>query len=57
MGVLGVKTLQRVLASPSYDPLFEPDYLRASAEGERHQPLCGNHEGWGPLSRTFNTLE
>ena len=29
---------------------FWPDYLRAAAQGEKKQPLCGNIEGWGPLS-------
>ena len=29
---------------------LQPDYLRASADGEKRHPLCGNPEGWGPLS-------
>ncbi|MCJ1418249.1 hypothetical protein MMC32_004596 [Xylographa parallela] len=31
--------------------LFQPDYLRATRKGEATQPLCGNIEGWGPLSQ------
>ena len=27
-----------------------PDYLRGSTKAEKTQPLCGNIEGWGPLS-------
>ena len=27
-----------------------PDYLRATKKGEYTQPLCGNNEGWGPIS-------
>jgi ATP-binding cassette subfamily C (CFTR/MRP) protein 1 len=27
-----------------------PDYLRALVEDQKAQPLCGNREGWGPLS-------
>ena len=27
-----------------------PDYLRATEKGEYTQPLCGNNEGWGPIS-------
>ena len=29
---------------------FWPDYLRAAAKDENTQPLCGNNEGWGPIS-------
>ena len=29
---------------------FWPDYLQLAAPEEREQPLCGNVEGWGPLS-------
>ena len=29
---------------------FRPDYLRAAAKDENTQPLCGNKEGWGPIS-------
>ena len=29
---------------------FQPDYLRASAKAQKHQALCGNAEGWGPIS-------
>ncbi|MCJ1435109.1 hypothetical protein MMC27_004479 [Xylographa pallens] len=31
--------------------VFRPDYLRATRKGEATQPLCGNIEGWGPLSQ------
>lgn len=30
--------------------LLPPDYLRATVKGEKKQTLCGNHEGWGPIS-------
>lgn len=30
--------------------LFWPDYLRATKAGEKSQKLCGNIEGWGPMS-------
>lgn len=30
-------------------PLFHPDYLTASPKHQT-QTLCGNPEGWGPLS-------
>ena len=29
---------------------FWPDYLRATAKEDTNQPLCGNSEGWGPIS-------
>ena len=29
---------------------FWPDYLSAAAKDEHTQPLCGNSEGWGPIS-------
>lgn len=29
---------------------FQPDYLRASSEAQKQQTLCGNIEGWGPIS-------
>ena len=29
---------------------FRPDYLRTVAKHEHTQPLCGNEEGWGPIS-------
>lgn len=36
--------------SISHQLYLHPDYLRAVATGEKGQPLCGNPEGWGPLS-------
>ncbi|MCJ1476856.1 hypothetical protein MMC13_005525 [Lambiella insularis] len=38
---------QTVFLHPNLD---QPDYLRATLKGEKSQPLCGNPEGWGPLS-------
>lgn len=29
---------------------FFPDYLRAAYRPPQRQPLCGNDEGWGPIS-------
>ena len=29
---------------------YWPDYLRASSDSKTGQTLCGNHEGWGPIS-------
>lgn len=29
---------------------FQPDYLRASSKDQKQQTLCGNIEGWGPIS-------
>ncbi|KAL8861409.1 MAG: hypothetical protein Q9178_002282 [Gyalolechia marmorata] len=29
---------------------FDPDYLRAAYNGPQRQTLCGNIEGWGPIS-------
>jgi len=37
---------QAVFFNPTSD--FEPDYLGVTREGK--QPLCGNIEGWGPIS-------
>lgn len=45
---------QRILASGSFSGFHSQlgalgnGYLSATAK--RHQPLCGNEEGWGPLS-------
>ena len=33
-------------------PISTSDYLRSVSVGEPHQPLCGDPEGWGPLSLT-----
>ena len=40
--------LQMAILSPSQKP---PGYLQATFKGQKTQPLCGNTEGWGPLSR------
>lgn len=37
---------QTVLFNPTIE--FEPDYLGVAQDTK--QPLCGNIEGWGPLS-------
>ena len=34
----------------SDSPPFHPDYLQAVVQAGSKQPLCGNIEGWGPLS-------
>ncbi|KAL8907376.1 MAG: hypothetical protein Q9207_001426 [Kuettlingeria erythrocarpa] len=36
-------------AANAYRP-FLPDYLRAAYRSESRQTLCGNIEGWGPIS-------
>ena len=43
---------QAVLSTPlrAQELLFYSDYLTATAKGRKRQPLCGNTEGWGPLS-------
>ena len=43
--------VQRTLLSPSQltYPL-SADYLRTVSTGQEHQPLCGDSEGWGPIS-------
>ena len=33
-----------------YLDFYQPDYLRATRREETTHPLCGNPEGWGPLS-------
>jgi len=43
--------LQTVFSAVSYQESFRPDYLRPTAEGDSTQPLCGNAEGWGPISQ------
>lgn len=43
--------LQTVLATGHSNSTLSPDYLRASSERRWTQPLCGNTEGWGPISR------
>lgn len=39
-----------LLPENSRSSLLGPDYLQAAVKGEKTQPLCGNHEGWGPMS-------
>ena len=41
---------QTFLLASSIQPLNWPDYLRATAQDGKTQPLCGNYEGWGPIS-------
>ena len=41
----GTANAQAVFESPRL-----PDYLGAIARSEKKQPLCGNVEGWGPIS-------
>lgn len=44
-------SLQVALSSPeSEQRVLWSDYLQAVARGDAQQPLCGNREGWGPLS-------
>ena len=41
---------QTVFSTKAKPETFWPDYLRAATEHENTQPLCGNTEGWGPIS-------
>lgn len=41
---------QTVFSTNAKQETFRPDYLRAAAKHENIQPLCGNREGWGPIS-------
>ena len=41
---------QTVFSTNAKQETFWPDYLRAVTEDEKRQPLCGNQEGWGPIS-------
>lgn len=41
---------QTVFPSNTIQEPFWPDYLRATAGEGYRQPLCGNAEGWGPIS-------
>ena len=41
---------QRVLSTDIIHQPFWPDYLRPAAKDEKTQHLCGNIEGWGPIS-------
>ena len=45
-----VNVAQEVFSDNATTLILEPDYLRSVATGQQHQPLCGNHEGWGPVS-------
>lgn len=49
--MLFAATEQKVISNPEYvdDQLF-PDYLRPALSNHQRQPLCGNIEGWGPIS-------
>ncbi|KAL8871245.1 MAG: hypothetical protein Q9174_002883 [Haloplaca sp. 1 TL-2023] len=43
--------LQSVISSPQdFHTDFVPDYLRVVSQNDHHQTLCGNIEGWGPIS-------
>ena len=41
---------QTVFLTNHSQPLFWPDYLRGTTKELGAQPLCGNSEGWGPIS-------
>ncbi|KAL9128115.1 MAG: hypothetical protein Q9217_003136 [Psora testacea] len=41
---------QILLSSSSGQDAYTPDYLRAASRKDIVQPLCGNIEGWGPIS-------
>ena len=41
---------QTVLSANTLQEQFWPDYLRTTEKGDNTQPLCGNYEGWGPIS-------
>ena len=41
---------QTVLSTSVNQDAYTPDYLRATSEKKIQQPLCGNIEGWGPIS-------
>ena len=41
---------QTVFSTKAKQETFWPDYLRAATKQENTQPLCGNQEGWGPIS-------
>ena len=45
-----MSTSQTVLSTNPIQEEFWPDYLRATEKGDNTQPLCGNYEGWGPIS-------
>ena len=41
---------QKILFTYYDQDTYTPDYLRATSKKELVQPLCGNVEGWGPIS-------
>ncbi|MCJ1258553.1 hypothetical protein MMC24_006386 [Lignoscripta atroalba] len=41
---------QTVLSNPNPLHCFPPDYLGIAAQGAKKHTLCGNVEGWGPIS-------
>lgn len=44
-------SLQMVFSQAEGEPgIFRPDYLQTISRGNWRQPLCGNREGWGPIS-------
>ena len=43
-------TAQTVLSTSTIEEYFRPNYLRVVDNGQQHEPLCRNEEGWGPLS-------
>ena len=45
-----IDSTQVVFPRPGSTKIFQPDYLRSVAAGQQHQALCGDPEGWGPLS-------
>lgn len=49
--MLSTATDQTVISHTKYDTTpFFPDYLRAAYQKNQGQTLCGNIEGWGPIS-------
>lgn len=41
---------QTVFSTNTNEEPFWPDYLRTTPKEDFRQPLCGNPEGWGPIS-------
>ena len=50
MSMRSAAVSQTVFSTNAKQETFWPDYLRAVTEDEKRQPLCGNQEGWGPIS-------
>lgn len=48
--MLHAPDLQLYLSPVLVHDAFQPDYLRASSKAQKQQALCGNIEGWGPIS-------